>query len=123
MKCRPSTTLLELTTGALPPVAGDACFVEYVPPPEHDHVNDDDDEDDEDKDDVHIHMGGDGSMLYLSRELPSGRIIRVDTENGTLLKGGISLAAVDMNYLNIADGNIECVDEKTARQMLMAFEE
>jgi len=119
VKCRPSTTLLELTTGALPPVAGDTCFVEYVPPPEHDQVDDDD----EDEDNVHIHIGGDGSMLYLSRELPSGRIIRVDTENGTLLKGGISLAAVDMNYLNIADGNIECVDEKTARQMLMAFEE
>jgi len=122
VKCRPATTMLELTTGALPLMAGDTCFVEYVPPPEHDQGDDEDE--DEDEDDVHIHVGGgDGSMLYLSRELPSGRIIRVDTENGNLLKGGISLAAVDMNYNNIADGNIECVDEKTARQMLMAFEE
>ena len=101
VKCCRSTTLFEITVGPLPPAAGDTCFVEHTGGHDED----------------------DGSMIWLSRELPSGRIIRVDTQNGDLLKGRISVAAVDMNYLNVADGNLECVDEKTARQMLMAFEE
>ena len=53
VKCPPSTTLLELAPGfSFTPAADDTCFVE--------------------------HIGGDDCpMICLSRELPSGRIIRV----------------------------------------------
>ena len=98
VKCLPSTTLLELAPFSLSPAAGDTCFVE--------------------------HIGGDDCpMICLSRKLPSGRIIRVDTQNNAMLTGGLGIAHVNMNNGDDRVTNLKLVTEQEARQMLMAFQE
>ena len=99
VKCPPSTTLLELAPGfSFTPAADDTCFVE--------------------------HIGGDDCpMICLSRKLPSGRIIRVDTQNNAMLTGGLGIAHVNMNNGDDRFTNLKLVTEQEARQMLMAFQE
>ena len=99
VKCLPSTTLLELAPGfSFTPAADDTCFVE--------------------------HIGGDDfPMICLSRKLPSGRIIRVDTQNNAMLTGGLGIAHVNMNNGDDRFTNLKLVTEQEARQMLMAFQE
>ena len=64
-----------------------------------------------------------GKML-LSRTLPSGRVINIDTgENGIMMRGGLGIANLDMNNGNFCASNLAFVDEPTARKMLMDFSE
>ena len=98
VKCLPSTTLLELAPASIPPTAGDTCYID--------------------------HIGGDDCpMICLSRKLPSGRIIRVDTQNNAMLTGGLGIAHVNMNNGDDRFTNLKLVTEQEARQMLMAFQE
>jgi hypothetical protein len=84
-----------LARAPAPPIPGDDCFVR-----------------------------NDQGMTLLSRTLPSGRVINIDTgENGIMMRGGLGIANLDMNNGNFCASNLAIVNEQTARKMLMDFSE
>ena len=64
-----------------------------------------------------------GDMLCLSRALPSGRTINVDSVYGQLFRGGVGIAHVNMNNADNRPFNLKLVYEWEARRMLMEFKE
>mmetsp|Transcript_26253 Transcript_26253/g.40691 ORF Transcript_26253/g.40691 Transcript_26253/m.40691 type:complete len:202 (+) Transcript_26253:110-715(+) len=61
-------------------------------------------------------------MLLLSRRLPSGRIINVDTCDGSMLRpGGVGMAHLNMNQADNSLGNTKWLREGEARKLLMMF--
>ena len=62
-------------------------------------------------------------MVLLSRKLPSGRVLHVDTMDGAMLNGGSGILHRDFNNANNAVSNLAYVGEIEARQALAAFEE
>ena len=63
----------------------------------------------------------DNGLTLLRRILPSGRVISIDTSEGNLLRGGKSIAHVDMNNSNNNIENLKMVDLKDALKLLHEF--
>ena len=63
----------------------------------------------------------DNGLTLLRSILPSGRIISIDTSEGNLLRGGKSIAHVDMNNSNNSIENLKMVDLKDALKLLRDF--
>ena len=63
----------------------------------------------------------DNGLTLLRNILPSGRIISIDTSDGKLLKGGKSIAHVDMNNSNNNIENLQMVDLMQALNLLHEF--
>ena len=63
----------------------------------------------------------DNGLTLLRNILPSGRIISIDTSDGKLLKGGKSIAHVDMNNSNNNIENLQMVDLMQALHLLHEF--
>ncbi|GMH60975.1 hypothetical protein TL16_g03161 [Triparma laevis f. inornata] len=106
-QCEKKSIMLELSpdvfrTSLITPVpeglAGDTCFVEYI---------------------------GDNDfwMQCLSCTLPSGRIIRIDTNNGAMLNGGTGFTHLNMDNRNNHINNLAQVNEAQARHLLVTFQE
>jgi len=64
-----------------------------------------------------------GGMILLSRRLPSGRVLHVDTMDGAMLSGGTGILHKDFNNANNAVSNLAYVGEIEARKALAAFVE
>ena len=64
-----------------------------------------------------------GEIFLLSRELPSGRLINIDTHKEMLLKGGLGIAHIDMDHSNNKISNLRLVDLNEAIDILMNFED
>ena len=62
-------------------------------------------------------------MVLLSRRLPSGRVLHVDTMDGAMLNGGSGILHKDFNNANNAASNLAYVNEMEARKALAAFVE
>lgn len=61
-------------------------------------------------------------MMLLSRRLPSGRIINVDTCDGSMLRpGGVGTAHLNMNQADNSVDNRKWVQEGEARKLLMMY--
>lgn len=65
---------------------------------------------------------GDG-MVLLSRRLPSGRVLHVDTLDGAMLSGGSGILHKNFNNSDNRVANLAYVTEAEARKALMAFVE
>ena len=63
----------------------------------------------------------DNGLTLLRSILPSGRIISIDTSEGNLLRGGKSIAHVDMNNSNNSIENLQMVDLTEALKLLHEF--
>ena len=63
----------------------------------------------------------DNGLTLLRNILPSGRIISIDTDDGKLLRGGKSIAHVDMNNSNNNIENLQMVDLMQALHLLHEF--
>ena len=62
-------------------------------------------------------------MTLLSRKLPSGRVINVDTMDGEMLRGGSGIAHLNMDNGDNRIVNLKYVTEAEARSLLLAFED
>ena len=62
-------------------------------------------------------------MILLSRILPSGRVISIDTCEFEMLNGGMGLAHLNMNNADNRIQNLKYVSEAEARKMLMEYVE
>ena len=62
-------------------------------------------------------------MTLLSRRLPSGRVLHVDTMDGMMLKGHSGIAHLNFNNADNRAVNLAYVGEMEARKMLLAFVE
>ena len=62
-------------------------------------------------------------MILLSRILPSGRVISIDTCEFEMLNGGKGLAHLNMNNADNRIQNLKYVSEAEARKMLMEYVE
>jgi hypothetical protein len=68
-------------------------------------------------------VGGDMPMVLLCRELPTGRVITIDSVDGQMFRGGVGIAHVNMNNGDHKSSNLLMVYEIEARRMLMEFKE
>ena len=68
-------------------------------------------------------VGGDMPMVLLCRELPTGRVINIDSVDGQMFRGGVGIAHVNMNNGDHRSSNLQMVYEIEARRMLMNFKE
>ena len=62
-------------------------------------------------------------LVLLSRILPSGRVISIDTCEFAMLNGGAGIAHLNMNNSDNRVENLKWVKEAEARKLLMEFEE
>ena len=65
----------------------------------------------------------DDDLVLLRRELPSGRIIDIDTNDFDMLNDGIGIVHLNMNNGDNRIENLMWVKESQARKMLMEFQE
>ena len=64
----------------------------------------------------------DEDLVLLSRKLPSGRVISIDTgENFEMLNGGCGIAHLNMDNGDNRVQNLAWVNEDQARKLLMEF--
>lgn len=70
-----------------------------------------------------LHFRDDAEIFLLSRLLPSGRYINIDTHNNMLLKGGLGIAHIDMDHSNNNISNLRLVNLNEAIDLLMNFED
>ena len=76
-----------------------------MPPTASDNVNNHNNDTYQHPDDCFVEVLGsrDGQMVVLSRRLPSGRMIHIDTMDGAMLNGGVGLAHLNMDNSNFND--------------------
>ena len=96
-----------------------------MPPTASDNVNNHNNDTYQHPDDCFVEVLGsrDGQMVVLSRRLPSGRMIHIDTMDGAMLNGGVGLAHLNMDNSNNRVTNLAFVNEQQARHILMSFSE
>ena len=68
-------------------------------------------------------VGGDMPMVLLCRELPTGRVIEIDSVDGQMFRGGCGIAHINMDKGDHKSSNLQMVYEIEARRMLMEFKE
>ena len=75
-------------------------------------------------DEVHCFVHSvDDDLILLSRTLPSGCVISIDTMNFEMLNGGRGIAHLNFNNFDNRIENLKYVDESEARNLLMTYVE